>query len=819
MVRLVRLLALLLLLPLPGATVLAQGWGRVAGRVTDAETGAPLVNVTVLVDGTNYGTATDEAGRYQLRLPTGRYVLRFSAVGYVTRRDTVQVARDATTWLDIALVVEVIELEDVTIEARAAETEAGVFTIDPETAQRIPAPLSSGFRALKVLPGVVSNNELSYQYSVRGGGYNENLVFIDGFEVYLPFRAQKGEQEGLGLLNLALTDQITLYAGGFPARYGGKLSSALEVRYRRPYQEPLRGSATLSLLDAGLAAGASALDGKFGWMIGVRKARARRFFSTQELKGNYQPDYTDLQGTLTFRPSPRHTLELLGIIARHDFLLDPGTRKTYFGTVSLDPTQPSSLESIWLDYEGEERAGFRTYFGGARLASWLTSNLRLAHEIAYFETVENEYRDVRASAVLYQVDPGSGEHVPEGAARQQDTADNQVRVQTWTATQRWQLYPYRQAIEAGLYVRRLVFIDRLDERAVAIGADPSGQGLLRVVLDSLKARARLGTWQTGAYVQDAIELLPENRLLLTLGARLDYFDFNGEWTFSPRLSIRYKASEVLTLTGAWGIYYQPPSYQELRGQPTPERPLRDQLNRNLKAQRAHLIVAGAEYFLPRQRLYLRAEAYWKDLDRLIAYEVENVRLEYSGLNDSYGYAYGLDLQVRGEFVPGVESWVNYSFLVTREHFLPAYQNDYNRGWRPRPTDQRHTLSLFVQDYVPGDPTWKLHLRILFGSGLPYTPPVPGRRVGTYVAQVPGPRMSARYPEYRRVDIGATKTLELTRLPNGRPIHLELSGELLNMFDMTNTVDYSWIPGQNGIWKRIPTRLTPRTFNLRIRVRF
>jgi len=813
----VRLFAFLILL-FPAAA-LAQGWGRVAGRVTDAETGAPLAAVTVLVDGTNYGTATDEAGRYQLRLPAGRYVLRFSAIGYATRRDSVTVMRDETTWRDVALAVEVVELEDVTVEARAAETEAGVFTIDPETAQRIPAPLSNGFRALKVLPGVVSNNELSYQYSVRGGGYNENLVFIDGFEVYLPFRAQKGEQEGLGLLNLALADQVTLYAGGFPARYGGKLSSALEVRYRRPYQEPLRGSATLSLLDAGLAAGSSALDGRVGWMLGVRKARARRFFSTQELKGNYQPDYTDLQGTLTFRPSARHTLELLGIAAHHDFLLDPGTRKTYFGTVSFDPTKPSDLESIWLSYEGEERAGFRTYFGGARLSSWLVPGLRLSHEAAYFETVETEYRNVSADAVLYQVDPGSGEHVPEGAARQQDRADNQVRVQTWTATQRWQFYPRRHAIEAGAYVRHLVFTDRLDELSAAVGADPSGEGLLRVVLDSLNARARLGTWQTGGYVQDAIELLPENRLLVTMGARLDYFDFNGEWTVSPRLSIRYKASDVLTLTGAWGIYYQPPSYQELRGQPNPEQPLRDQLNRNLEAQRAHLVVAGAEYFLPRKRLYLRAEAYRKDLDRLISYEVENVHLEYSGFNDSYGYAYGLDLQVRGEFVPGVESWVNYGFLVTREHFLPAYENDYNRGWRPRPTDQRHTLSLFVQDYVPGDPTWKLHLRILFGSGLPYTPPVPGRRVGTYVAQVPGPRMSARYPEYRRVDMGATKELELTRLPGGRPVYLELSGELLNVFDMTNTVDYTWIPGQNGIWKRIPTRLTPRTFNLRLRVRF
>jgi outer membrane receptor protein involved in Fe transport len=230
-------------------------------------------------------------------------------------------------------------------------------------------------------------------------------------------------------------------------------------------------------------------------------------------------------------------------------------------------------------------------------------------------------------------------------------------------------------------------------------------------------------------------------------------------------------------------------------------------------------VIGAEYFMPNRRLYLRGEAYWKQLSNLISYTVENVRVEYSGENDAEGHVYGLDLQVRGELVPGLESWVNYSYLVAREEFLPSFSTTFNEGSIPRPTDQRHTFSMFVQDYIPTDPTWKLHMRALFGSGLPYTPPVPGDRVGNLVIQAPGDRFSARYPEFRRIDMGVTKYITLTENGLSNPIKLELTAELLNVFDMTNTVAYSWIPDATGIWQRVPTRLTPRTFNLRLRTTF
>ncbi|GIV59600.1 MAG: TonB-dependent receptor [Rhodothermaceae bacterium] len=810
---------------------LAQNWGEVAGRVTEKDSGAPLPGVTVLVNGTNFGTASDEQGRYSLRLPEGRYLLRFSAVGFAARLDSAHVRRDRTFFLDVVLTPETIELEGVTVEGRAVQEEAGVYEVDPRTVQDIPMPVNDGLRALKTMPGVATNNELSNQYSVRGGGFNENLIFINGFEIFLPFRPRQGEQEGLSLLNIDLAERMTFYTGGFPARYGGKLSSALDVQYRRPNRTgaPLSGSAYASLLDAGLSGGASALDGRLGWLVGFRKSRPRRFFATQELQGDYNPDFTDLQALLTFTLAPGHELEALGMWAEHTFTLDPSARKTFFGTLSQDSRRaPSNLKSIWISYDAgsEERDGYATRFAGLRLSNRLTPALRLEHDVSYFHTVEDEVFQLSGSSVLFQVDPGSenpqgGEGLfPIGNSRQEEHANNRVRVTTWTGQSRWQLLLGRHVAEAGLFFRHLTFNDRLDEATSVTGRSTDGD-VIRIVANELQDSASLSARQAGFYLQDSFDVLPgrPGRFTFTGGLRADYFSFNDELTLSPRFSTRFRLDERTTLLGAWGIYYQTPTYRELRGQPEPGETILGALNRNLKSQRSMQFVAGVEHFLPKQRFYLRGEAYYKDLHDLITYDIENVRVLYSGENDADGYAYGFDLQLRGEFVPGLESWVNYSFLVARERFKEAFVDEYRDGSIPRPTDQRHTVSLFVQDYIPGDTTWKIHLRTLFGSGLPYTPPRPGPKVGNLVTQVPGERFSARYPRYFRFDMGLTKHIAVFEHGISGPVRLELTGEILNVFNMVNTVEYTWVPDAAGIWTRIPTRLTPRTVNVRLRVDF
>lgn len=826
------LLALLLSVPFQPAA--AQNWGGIAGTVSDT-TGRPIYGVTVIVDATNYGTSSGERGRYSLRIPVGTYTLQFTSVGFEPVRRRVEVRREATTRLDVVMHEAAVEMDVITVEGDRPEVAAGVFQIDPESVQDIPSPLRDPLRALKLMPGVASNNELSNQFSVRGGGYNENLLFLEGFEIFLPFRPRQGEQEGLSLLNADLADRIVFYTGGFPVRYGGKLSSALDVSYVRPWRQPIRGSAYASLLDAGITASSSALDNRIGWVLGVRKARASNFFETQELKGNYEPDFTDVQAMVDIRAGAGFDVELIGIVADHEFRLDPNSRRTFFGTLSQDPTiAPSNIKSLWttFDPDNEETDGYRTTFGGLRVSKAFANGLSVSHDVSYFDTEETEQYALDGTAVLYQVDPGSDNpdddegRFPIGSSRTEDRADNEVGVSMVSAQGRWRFPLGREfrrsahSVELGYFWRSMDFRDRLLEKSVVIGPNLEGD-IVRIVADSLEDDATFSESQAGGYVQDEIDLLPVwgGELNLTGGLRADYFSFNEEVTVSPRLSVRYRHDTRTSFLLSWGIYYQAPGYRELRGRPEPGQTILGALNRDLKSQRSHQVVAGIERFIPSRRLILRAEAYYKDIRNVISYDIENVRVRYSGKNDARARAYGIDLQLRGEFVPGLESWANYSFLVAREEFSDDFENEYRDGLLARPTDQRHTVSLYVQDYIPGDESWKLHLRTLFGSGLPYTPPVPGEQIGNIVTQVPGPRLSARYPRYFRFDIGATKRLVVFEHGLSRPVTLELTGELLNVFNMINTVSYSWVPDASGIWNRIPTRLTPRTINVRLRLEF
>ena len=824
-------------LGLSSMPVQAQTWGTVEGTVVEQDTETPLPGVTVLINGTNFGTATQGDGTYEMRVPSGTHAIRFSAIGYETQIDSVEVPGNTTVTLNAALAVDVMEMDEVLVEEGEFAPDAGVHRLDPETVQDMPTPFKDGFRALKVMPGVATNTELSQQYSVRGGGYNENLIFLNGFEVFMPFRPRQGEQEGLGLLNPAMAESMTFYTGGFPVRYGGKLSSALDVRYHEVEDEPLRGNVDLSLLDANLHARGATLDNQLSWNVGVRRAQPGRFFGTQDLKGDYDPVFTDVQGTFTYRIADGHELSTLGIYADHTFELDPTNQKTYFGILSLDPDVPSNLQALWVDFEGTRQDGYTTEFLGTRLNNRLSDRLRIEHQIAYFGTRETEFFEITGDSELFQVDPsgdpnsGAG-HFGIGTSTQTDFADNTVDVETITGGGRYNLTLDRHAIEAGWDLRGLRFTDDINEKAIIEDvriqrgddacATPPCRENIRIVADSLADSAQFSETQAGFYAENTMDVLPTpGRLSVTGGLRADYYSFNDEWTVSPRLSSTFQASENLSLSGSWGIYHQAPTYRELRGAVDSEEGIAESLNRDINSQRSMQVVLGGEYFLPSQRMYLRAEGYYKHLTDVISYTIEDIRVQYSGENDANGFVYGIDLQLRGELVPGLESWFNYGFMVARERIKPPFQDAFNQGLVPRPSDQRHTFSAFLQDTIPGDDSWKAHLRLLFGSGLPYTPPVPGPRdeATGQVIQVPGPRMSGRITPYRRVDLGATKRITLRESDDRAPVHLDLTMELLNVFDMTNTVSFNWIPNNDNQWTRVPNRLTPRTVNARLSLSF
>ncbi len=807
----------------------AQYWNRVEGTVTESESGRPVPGVSVLVSGTNFGTATNQNGTYSLRLPVGRYAISFSSIGYVTRVDSAIVAREQATRLDVALGIDTVSLDGITVEDdKVDEIQAGVYRLDPKDIQNLPAPMKDVVRSLKVVPGVASNNELSNQYSVRGGGYNENLLFLNGFEIYLPFRPRQGEQEGLSLLNPDLAEDVTFYTGGFPVRYGGKLSSALEVEYATPMDGVATGNVYASLLDAGVSVKAPLVKNKVGMAAGIRRAQASHFFATQELKGTYEPVFLDVQAMITARLTPQHELGVIGVFADHEFRLDPNTRKTFFGTVSQDPRiAPNNLKSLWttFDPDNTEVDGYQTAFAGARLTSVFGDNFTASHDVSYFDTEETEFYDLSGTAILFKLEPGDDPNTGEGllatgTSRQEDRADNRVTVSTLTAKGNYSFKFRNNIVEGGWYARDYSFTDVINERSVVIGPDLDGE-IITIVTDSLDDSADLGAQQFGLHLGNTFQVLPSSpgKVVATVGVRSDYFTFNEEVTVSPRLFLNYKHSDVWSFFGSAGVYHQAPTYRELRGKPSPGETILGALNTSLKSQRSIQTVVGGERFFPSSRLTLRGEAYIKSIRNVISYDLENVRVQYSGENDAQSETYGIDLQLRGEFVPGLESWVNYSYLNAKETFLDEFSTPSNAGTLSRPTDQKHTISMFVQDYIPNSDAWKIHMRTLFGSGLPYTPPVPGMQIGNVQIQEPGPRHSARYPRYFRFDIGASYGVTVFDRGLGGPVSLDLTAELLNVFDMVNTVSYYWVPNREGIWNRIPTRLTPRTVNVRAKITF
>jgi len=823
----------------------SQEFGEIYGTITDESNNpVPLANIAI----TNQpgGTISRMDGTYQLKVPANKEVIiAFSYVGYNSSYVKIRIKGGERKELNRKLSPSTTELPGFIIVDEKIRTTT-LSNLDPRLATSIPTPAGGLEALIKTFPGVASNNELSSQYSVRGGNYDENLVYVNDVEIYKPFLIRSGQQEGLSFLNSDLVSSIQFSAGGFDARYGDKMSSVLDIKYKRP--TITTGSVSASLLGASLHLEGSSKDRRLMYMLGFRNKTNQYLLKALETKGDYKPSFTDLQGMVIFEANPKLEFSVFGNYARNFYRIIPTSRETSFGTVN---------EALQLKvyFDGSETDRFINYMGAFTTHYKPNDALSLKLIVSSFQTIESETFDITGQYWIgnLETDQSSsnfGEMLEaKGVGTYHNHARNYLDARVTSFEHRGMFLSSSSTLMWGGKYQLEEVNDRLNEWVMNDSAGftlPASQGIPGEIgnqsditlQDIVKTSIKLNSSRISGFVQNSWELGDESGVWnINLGVRANYWDLNNQLLVSPRGGISYKPDwkNDVVFRFSSGLYYQPPFYRELRDK-------YGVLNNDLKAQSSIHFVLGSDYnFIAWGRPFkLTTEAYYKYLQNLVPYDVDNVRIRYYATNSAKGYATGLDLKVNGEFVKGIESWASLSIMQTREDIDDDnYYNYYNdegeriilgytsndiavdsvlitKGYIARPTDQRFTFSMFFQDYLPKNPTYKMHLNLVFGTGIPYSPPGSVRS-----------RNAQRMPSFRRVDIGFSKQLLGTSRYSEVKTrnHLKfindawISLEILNLLQVNNTISYIWVKDVTNRQYAVPNYLTPRQLNLKLVVNF
>jgi hypothetical protein len=852
-----RLLIILTLL-LAGIQVIAQT-ATVKGKASDRN-GDPLIGAYVYVENTTYNSSVDEKGNYQITVPSGPIILTCS---YINRKKTYNLdlksgeIKELNILVDLVFNVGQAEITDY------AERQKQIKPLDPKVASLMPS-IRGGIEDLLIQAPVNFTSELSSSYSVRGGSFDENLVYVNDIQVYRPFLVRAGQQEGLSFPNPDMVDNILFSAGGFEAKYGDRLSSVLDIKYRKPTK--FAGSARASLLGGTLQLEGVNKSKKLTHNSGFRYRNNSYVLGSLDVQGDYRPSYLDFQTFLTYKLRGDLELNFLGNIARNKYNFIPSTRETNIGTIN-------EALRLTVFYEGQEVSQFNTGFAAASLNYQPTEKSMLRFIGSAFQTYETETFDILGQYFLDELerDFGSdefGEVVRNrgvGGFLEHARNDLEANVITFTHKGFQDFDRSNHYLQWGANWQSESITDRLSEWNVIDSSgyftprpldslgytnpDLQGEQLLEL-RDVIKGKNILNSNRVMAFVQDSWEKKFNNEALFTstLGVRAHYWDFNNETVISPRANFSYKPHWVkerieggivdtvltkdiiFTLAGGW--YYQPPFYREMRG-------IDGKVNPDIQAQKSIHIVGGINYVLEAwgRPFKLVSEIYYKDLDNMIPYEVENVRLRYYARNNSSGYATGLDVMMNGEFIPGVQSWFRASVLKTEEDLnddqyyeyynadgeliIPGFTFDQNiadstliiPGNIPRPTDQRFSFSMFFQDEMPRWPEYKVQITFYYGTGLPYGPPTFERY-----------KDILRTTAYRRVDIGFSRQFitEKNKDQNWFSKTFDdafVSLEIFNILAINNTINHTWIEDVDGRLYSIPNFLTGRRLNLKFAVRF
>ena len=732
---------LILLFLSPLLALIGYAQVKIHGKITDAN-GEPVEFATVRIGGTAIGTTSGLEGDYSLSCPAADTItVHFSCIGYreETRR-LIDASGDVTLNMRLQLTTEMLQQVEVT---ELKKQTGSIATIDASELRKNPDASGGSVESLiTTMAGVTGSNEMSSQYSVRGGSYDENSVYINGIEVYRPLLITSGQQEGLSVINPDLVGAIGFSTGGFPAEYGDKMSSVLDITYRQP--ESFEGSLSASLMGASLSIGQGSK--KFSQLHGIRYKRNSSLLSSMDTKGEYDPTFFDYQTNINWQLTPKFKLSLLGNISVNHYKFTPQNRTTTFGTTA-------DAKQFTVYFDGHEKDRFETYFGAISLDYRLSRSTNLQLLGSAYLTDELVAYDISGEYWLDQAGTSNigGEL---GVGRYHEHARNRLKASVLSLALKGEtaINP-RHTLTYGLNIQGENIMDRSREWELrdSAGFSLPSDGLNLRMVYNLASHHDLSSTRFSAFAQDAWKInTAAGFLTLNAGLRLSYWSFNKELLLSPRVTVGFipEKSPSWAFRFATGLYYQSPFYKEYRVPVSDDKGNQTiELNTDIKSQRSFHIIAGTDYtFRALNRPFkLSGEIYYKALSDLVPYEIDNLKIVYSGLNESSGYATGIDLKLFGQFVPGSDSWISFSLMKTSEtlHGVKV----------PRPTDRRYSLGLFFTDYFPKFPKLKFALRGIFMDGLPSTAPRSSRDKSYF-----------RMPPYKRVDIGSKRVRAATALP-------------------------------------------------------
>ena len=767
-----------------------------SGRVID-ENNDPVEFASVSCPKQGKMTMTSLKGDYSLQLQSADSVeIRFSMVGYKTKVRTLRRPRGKQT-MQVVLHSSDNALSEVTITGKRIET-GQTQELSKEHLKSMPSTTGNAVEEMiQSQAGVSTHSELSSQYNVRGGSFDENSVYINNVEIFRPFLVRSGQQEGISVINPDMVEKIGFSTGGYEARYGDKMSSALNIEYRRPKR--FEASATASMLGASAFVGMS--NKKFSWSNGLRYKTTKYLLGSMDTKGEYQPTFIDYQTYLTYSPNKRWDIKFLGNISDNHYNFTPEDRETNFGTME-------NVKAFKVYFDGQEKDVFRTFFGSLDITRKFNENTSLSLIASAFNTREQEKYDIQGQYWLTQTE--TSENLGVGTYFQHTR--NYLKAHVESAKLLFKTKQKKHDIEAAFTYKW----EHINENSVEYEMRDSSKysiphtGKDLYMIYSMRAKNTLTANRVEAYAQDTYRFTgSEGKTLYTLnyGLRLAYWSFTKETILSPRLSLGIipAFNENITMRFATGLYYQAPFFKEIRDTTTTNGITYASLNRKAKSQRSIHFIAGFDYrFKMNNRPFkFTAEAYYKALGNLVPYSVNNVKVVYYGDNMCSGHAAGLDLKLFGEFVPGTDSWVSLSLMNTSMKL--------NGKSIPLPTDQRYAVNLFFTDYFPGTTRWKMSLKLALADGLPFS--APHRELESNVF---------RAPAYKRADVGLNYRIidNSDRHKKRNPIrNLWVGAECLNLFGINNVNSYYWITDVTGQQYAVPNYLTGRQINVKLSVDF